>query len=62
MQVVLELKGGRSFTIPLEVKAGWNWGDYDEDNPDKNPLGLKAWTGKEERERPSPRRRLKDYL
>ncbi|NNW55494.1 MULTISPECIES: DNA polymerase [unclassified Roseobacter] len=62
MQVVLELKGGRSFTIPLEVKAGWNWGDYDDDNPDKNPLGLKSWTGKEERERPSPRRRLKDYL
>lgn len=59
MQVNLTLAGGREFFVPLEAKIGWNWGDYDER---KNPHGLKKWKGKEDRERPSPRSRLKDYL
>jgi len=59
MKVEKELVAGRMFTVPLEAKVGWNWGDYDEK---KNPYGLKKWKGREDREAPSPRRRLKDYL
>lgn len=59
MQVDLELKGGRIFTVPLEAKTGWNWGDF---NPKENPYGLKKWKGAEDRDPPSPRQRLKDYL
>ena len=59
MQVTLQLEGGRNFTAPLEAKTGWNWGDFD---AKKNPFGLAKWRGTETRERPSPRRRLKDYL
>lgn len=58
MQVTIELKGGRPFTVPLEAAGGWNWG-YADDN---NTYGLKKWTGKEERSRPSPKRRLRDFL
>jgi len=59
MKVTLQLEGGRDFTVPLEAKTGWNWGDFD---AKKNPFGLAKWRGTETRERPSPRRRLKDYL
>ena len=59
MQVTIELKGGRAFTVPLEAAGGWNWGYYDETN---NKYGLTKWKGKEGRERPSPKSRLKDYL
>jgi DNA polymerase-1 len=59
MRVDIELVGGRSFHVPLEAKAGWNWGNFD---PKANPYGLKTWKGREDRERPSPRRRLKDYV
>lgn len=58
MKVELELKGGRKFSVPLEAASGWNWGYADE----TNPLGLKKWKGKEERERPTPKTRLQDYL
>jgi len=58
MQVTIELKGGRPFTVPLDAAGGWNWG-YADDN---NKYGLKKWTGKEDRDRPSPKRRLRDYL
>jgi len=58
MQVTIELKGGRPFTVPLEAAAGWNWGYADENNK----YGLKKWTGQEDRDRPSPKRRLRDYL
>ena len=36
----LTLAGGRKFVVPIEAKAGLNWGDYDEK---KNPGGLKEW-------------------
>ena len=78
MQVTLELAGGRKFLVPLDAAGGWNWGyvqfwdkaDFAEgrcreDQIGKvrdNQYGLKKWTGKEDRERPSPKRRLQDYL
>jgi len=78
MQIWLELKGGRKFTVPLEAAGGWNWGyavtwtqaDYKigRCRADKigtlrsNIYGLTKWTGKEDRERPNPKRRLRDYL
>ena len=34
----IELAGGRKFFVPVEAKAGMNWGDYDKD---ENPNGLK---------------------
>lgn len=64
MKVTIPLEGGRQFTVPLDAKTGWNWGDFN-DNKNHgalNPYGLKKWKGAETRERPSPRRRLKDYL
>lgn len=39
MRVPLELEGGRSFVVPVEVQVGWNWGKKSEDNP----LGLSKW-------------------
>ena len=59
MQVAIELKGGRQFTVPLEASGGWNWGYADNEN---NKYGLKKWTGKEDRDRPSPKSRLRDLL
>lgn len=58
MQVPLTLKGGREFVIPLDAAGGWNWGYKAKDNPH----GLAGWKGQEERSRPNPRKRLKDYL
>lgn len=62
MKVELQLAGGRPFSIPLDAAGGWNWGYFDKDHPEKNPYGIRAWKGKEERYRPDPKRRLKDYL
>ena len=59
MQVPLTLKGGREFLVPLDAAGGWNWGYYDKK---LNPHGLKGWSGKEIRERPTFKTRLKDYL
>ncbi len=72
------LKHGRIFSVPLEAKVGWNWGDvlyWDsadveagrcrpeaKGQPRANFLGLSKWKGKETREPPSTKRRLKDYL
>ena len=39
MRVPLELEGGRQFTVPLDVKVGWNWGLANEENAD----GLSKW-------------------
>ena len=33
MRAPLELEGGRTFHVPLEVKVGWNWGNRGDDNP-----------------------------
>lgn len=78
MQVTIELAGGRPFSVPLEAAGGWNWGYVEfwskEDfaagrcketaigKVKNNQYGLMKWTGKEERDRPSPKRRLQDYL
>jgi len=58
MQVVLELKGGRKFVVPLDAQGGWNWGKASKDNI----YGLVDWTGKEERDRPTPQKRIRDYF
>jgi len=39
MNMPLELEGSRSFTVPVEVKVGWNWANFDQGNPN----GLKKW-------------------
>lgn len=78
MQITLKLKDNREFTVPLAASGGWNWGyasawikaDYEagrcrEDqigNLRSNIYGLTKWIGKENRDRPNPKRRLKDYL
>ena len=78
MQIWLDLKGGRKFTVPLEAAGGWNWGyvkswtiaDYEAGrctetkvgNLRSNIYGLTKWIGQEERERPNPKKRLRDYL
>jgi len=58
MKVELVLKGGRKFCVPLEAAGGWNWSKAHK----TNQYGLKAWTGKETRNRPNPKRRIKDYI
>lgn len=78
MKVSIELAGGRQFSVPLEAAGGWNWGyvqywdtaDYEAGkcskdavgSPRNNIYGLTKWTGKEDRSRPSPKNRLRDYL
>jgi DNA polymerase-1 len=44
----IQLEGRREFTIPYEVKTGWNWGKY---HGTSNPDGLKAWAGGDKRRR-----------
>lgn len=43
VRVMTVLKRGREFVVPVGVKAGANWGDYDPKNPNHNPTGLKKW-------------------
>jgi len=46
MVVPLELRGGRRFSVPVDVKVGWNWAKIDpkkETFADGNPLGLAKW-------------------
>lgn len=50
-KILVELSGGREFFVPAEAKTGWNWGDFDKRNPDKNPEGLKEWKGGDTRRR-----------
>lgn len=40
----VELSNGRTLVIPYDCKTGWNKGDFDERNPEKNPSGLKDYT------------------
>ena len=63
MQVEIELKGGRKFSVPLDAAGGWNWGYQSEDNP----YGLSGWKGEEKRVAPRylPRKKrqsLRDHL
>lgn len=65
LRVSIELKGGREYSIPLEAKVGWNWADSRQDKKTgmwENEFGLRKWTGKEEREPPRLRTKLKHYL
>ena len=42
------LKGGREFSVPLEAKVGWNWGDVQKDktgNVIGNHMGLDKFKG-----------------
>lgn len=41
MEAPLEELGGHS--LPCDVAVGHNWGDFDEDNPERNPGGLRKW-------------------
>ena len=51
MLVEIELEGGRKFSVPLEAKVGWNWGDvqYKKGNVSGNAKGLAKWKGREDR-------------
>ena len=55
MQVELTLKQGRKFTVPLEAKVGWNWGDvkYKDGKAVGNLKGLDKWKGREDRQPPA---------
>lgn len=46
LQIPLPLAHGRSMTIPYDIEVGWNKGHFD---ADKNPNGLRGWTGHDER-------------
>ena len=50
LQIEQTLVNGRKFTVPAEVKTGWNWADFDETNPD----GLMKYRGKDVRSRSAP--------
>lgn len=48
MRTTIMLKKDRPFTVPVEAKIGWNWGEaHDTDNPD----GLIKWRGQDTRKR-----------
>jgi len=47
IEVPLQLSRGRLLRIPFEVKTGWNWNDYSENNVD----GLKKYNGHDTRKR-----------
>ena len=70
LRVDLPLKQGRLFTVPLDAKVGWNWGDVEYSDgkdgspkrPIKNLYGLDKWKFNETRLPPSYKVRLRDYL
>lgn len=41
--VPVPLKNGRTMAIPYDCKVGWNRGDYDYKEPNKNPDGLRDY-------------------
>lgn len=47
MQTPTELAFGRQLIIPNEAKVGWNWAEFDDNNPD----GLRKYRGGDERKR-----------
>lgn len=57
LKVVIPLKKGREFFVPLEAKVGWNWGDREEhsDGSVENEHGLMKWKGAGEDTRTSPK-------
>lgn len=62
LQTKLVLKRGREFTVPVDAKVGYNWGDFDATT---NPDGLAKWRGVDTRKRldlPNARLSIRDYL
>ena len=51
LKAPLRLAKDRDFVVPTEAKTGWNWGYYDDRNPESNPDGLKTWSGSDARKR-----------
>lgn len=51
LRVYLTLKRGRRYSIPTEAKVGWNWGNFNPDDPSHNPDGLAKWKGSDSRKR-----------
>lgn len=43
----------RSFTVPIEIKYGWNWGYFNHKKPKENPDGMTKWKGELSRTRQS---------
>ncbi len=65
LKIEIELPGKRMFHVPLEAKTGWNWASSKFNKNTgiwSNPYGQRVWTGKEEREPPKEKTRLKHYL
>ena len=52
MRIKIELENGRVCVIPAEAKCGWNWSNFDDKNPKKNPKGLQKFSGMDDREPP----------
>lgn len=53
MLVTIPGHKGRDLIIPVEAAVGWNWAHYNDD-ADKGPInldGVRAWKGRDERER-----------
>ena len=50
---------GRVMMIPTEASVGWNWQKFD---ADKNPLGIKEWTGNDTRKAPAAPTSILDRL
>jgi DNA polymerase I-like protein with 3'-5' exonuclease and polymerase domains len=52
LRETIMLKKGREFTVPVDAKVGWNWGDveYNKDGSvKKNQFGIAKWTGHDKR-------------
>lgn len=65
LRFTYELAGGREFSVPLEAKIGWNWGDVKTDKTGAvigNPLGLTKFKGRDPRTPPAQIRRLRDLV
>lgn len=43
--LLIQRKGVEPYeiTIPVDIKLGYNWGEFDPKKPDKNPKGLRDW-------------------
>ena len=43
LTITIPLLNDRPFTVPVEAKVGWNWGDWNPKEPLENPDGLRTW-------------------
>jgi len=61
LHVPLELARGRKFSVPVDAKVGWNWGDDKDSTGKVNPDGLIKWKGHDGRKRTEkPRLSIRD--